>query len=293
MWLPDVLKLRPPKILTTHGLLDRWTIKRSYWKKQLISWFGQRRWTANTPVIHVNNRQEVDDVKRYLGHPHPHVVVIPNGLRPAEFKKLPVRGLFRQEFGIRPEEKIILFLSRLNLKKGLDVLLPAFHRLSRERSDLRLVLVGPDDGYLSTIQEFIQHHQLQERILLPGMLIKEQKLAAFADADVFTLPTYSESFAIAALEGLATGVPSLLTEHVGFGDYIRSYQSAHLCEPTEQSVYDGLTYLLDNPDKGAELARNAQRMIAEECDIDVLARKLLAEYQSIVDNQQVEAFRKI
>ena len=285
---PYVLKLRPPKILTTHGLLDRWTIKRSYWKKQLISWLGQRRWTANTPAIHVNNRQEVDDVRRYLGHPHPHVAIIPNGLRPAEFKNLPPRGQFRQEFGIRPDQKIILFLSRLNLKKGLDVLLPAFRRLSIERSDIQLVLVGPDDGYLGTIHEFIQQHQLQERILLPGMLIKEQKLAAFADADIFTLPTYSESFAIAALEGLATGVPSLLTEHVGFGDYLREYQAAHLCEPTEQSVYDGLKYLLENPDKGAELARNAQRMIAEECDIDVLARRLLNEYKGIVDRQQRE-----
>ncbi|WP_420149241.1 glycosyltransferase [Spirosoma sp.] len=279
---PYVMKLRPPKILTTHGLLDRWTIRRSYWKKQLISWFGQRKWTADTPVIHVNNRQEVDDVRRYLGHPHPHVVIIPNGLRPAEFKQLPPRGLFRQEFGIRPDQKVILFLSRLNFKKGLDVLLAAFLRLSNEREDVQLVLVGPDDGYLSTIQEFIQQHQLQERILLPGMLIKEQKLAAFADADIFTLPTYSESFAIAALEALATGVPSLLTEHVGFGDYIRSYQSAHLCEPTEQSVYDGLTYLLNNPDKAAELARNAQKMIAEECDIDVLARRLLDTYKGIV-----------
>ncbi len=284
---PYLMNLRPPKLLTIHGLLDRWTIRHSYWKKQLMSWAGQRQWTANTPVIHVNNRQEVDDVRRYLGHPHPHVAIIPNGLRPAEFSQLPPRGQFRQAFGIRPDQQIILFLSRLNLKKGLDVLLPAFRRLSTERPAVQLVLVGPDDGYLATIQAFIQQHRLEDRIVLPGMLIKEQKLAAFADADLFALPTYSESFAIAALEALATGTPSLLTEHVGFGDYIRSYQSAHLCEPTEQSVYDGLNYLLDNPDKAAQLAHNAQRMIAEECDIDVLARRLLTEYERVIGQKSV------
>lgn len=279
---PYLLNLKPSKLLTTHGLLDRWTIRHSYWKKQLISWAGQRKWTANTPVIHVNNQSEVDDVRRYLGHPHPHVAIIPNGLRPAEFSQLPPRGQFRQEFGLRPDQKIILFLSRLNLKKGLDVLLPAFRRISTERPDVQLVLAGPDDGYLSTIQQFIRQHHLEDRVLLPGMLIKEQKLAVFADADIFTLPTYSESFAIAALEALATGTPSLLTEHVGFGDYLRSYQAAHLCEPTEQSVYDGLNYLLDNPEKAAQLAHNAQRMIASECDIDVLARRLLIEYERAI-----------
>ncbi len=278
---PYLLKLRPPKLMTIHGLLDRWTIKRSYWKKQLMSSLGQRNWVRETPAIHVNNQQEVEDVQRYLGHPHPHVAIIPNGLRPAEFIKLPERGRFKREYGIKPDQKVILFLSRLNVKKGLDVLLPAFQRLSRERSAIQLVLAGPDDGYLATIEQFIRQHKLENRILLPGMLIKEQKLAAFADADLFVLPTYSESFAIAALEGLATGTPSLLTEHVGFGNYIRSYQSAHLCEPTEQSIYDGLVYLLDHPDYARELAKNAQRMIVEECDIEVLAKRLLNEYARI------------
>ncbi|MFD2569440.1 glycosyltransferase [Spirosoma soli] len=281
---PYLLKLRPPKLMTIHGLLDRWTIRHSYWKKQLMSTIGQRQWVRQTPIIHVNNEQEREDVRRYLGHPHPQVTIIPNGLRPSEFAQIPTRGQFKQEYGIKPEQRIILFLSRLNVKKGLDILLPAFKRLSQERADLHLVLAGPDDGYLQEIEQFIRQHKLEGRVLLPGMLIKEQKLAAFADADVFTLPTYSESFAIAALEALATGTPSLLTEHVGFGNYIRSYQSAHLCEPTEQSVYDGLTYLLDHPDYSKDLAKNAQRMIAQECDIDVLAKRLLKEYVKLTSN---------
>jgi glycosyltransferase involved in cell wall biosynthesis len=275
---PYLIKLKPPKILTTHGLLDEWALKHNYWKKRLISWIGQRHWTANTPVIHVNNKSEVNDVQRYLGYPHPNVKIVPNGLQPSEFETLPYRGRFRDEFGIDHNKKIILFLSRLNLKKGLDLLLPAFLRISKERTDIHLVIAGPDDGYLSHIQSYIQDHNLHKHVSLTGMLIKEQKLAAYADADLFTLPTYSESFAIAALEALASGIPSLLTEHVGFGDYIRLYQSAHLCETTEQSVYDGLKYLLDNPEKLPTLSHNAKLMIIKECDIDILAKRLLDAY---------------
>ncbi|GAB3759973.1 glycosyltransferase [Spirosoma pomorum] len=284
---PYALGLTPPKLMTTHGLLDQWAMKQGHWKKQLMSWLGQRQWTANTAAVHVNNQSEVEDVKRYLGHTRPHVTIIPNGLRPAEFKNLPVRGSFRKAFGIGQDKKVILFLSRLNVKKGLDRLLPAFARLKAERDDIHLVLAGPDDGYLTEIEQYIQKNKLQACVTLPGMLIKEQKLAAFVDADLFTLPTYSESFAIAALEALAAGLPTLLTEHVGFGDYIRQYEAAHLCEPTEQSVYDGLTYLLTNPEKGDQLGKNAQRMIDEQCDIDVLANKLSDAYREAIERSQV------
>jgi glycosyltransferase involved in cell wall biosynthesis len=288
--VPYVLGLKPPKLLTTHGLLDQWAMRQGHWKKQLMSWFGQRKWTATTAAIHVNNQSEVEDLKRYLGHTHPHVTIVPNGLRPAEFNDLPARGSFRKQFSIGQDKKIILFLSRLNVKKGLDILLPAFSRLLAERNDLHLVLAGPDDGYLGDIQAYIQKNNLQSHVTLPGMLIKEQKLAAFADADLYTLPTYSESFAIAALEAMAAGLPTLLTEHVGFGGYLRQYKAAHLCEPTEQSVYDGLNYLLTNPAKGAQLGVNAQRMIEEECDIDVLATKLLDAYNEAIERSQSGRF---
>ncbi|MGA0558496.1 glycosyltransferase [Larkinella sp. VNQ87] len=282
---PFFVSLRAKKVITIHGLLDRWTIRQGYWKKKIMSWLLQKRLLWQTPLILINNKREEEDVRRYLGEQHPNVQIIPNGLRISEYQNLPARGTFRQQQHISASQPMILFLSRIHIKKGLDILLPAFQQLLKTHPDAILVLAGPDDGYLSDIQQFIETNLLQNSVRLPGMLIKEQKLAAFADADVFTLPSYSEGFSVAAMEALACGVPSALTDNVGFSDYLRSYEAAVISDTTVESVRDGLAYLLDHPDDAAQMARNAQHMIREVCDINVVANQVLDAYHQLVPQQ--------
>ncbi|GAB3330318.1 glycosyltransferase [Larkinella ripae] len=279
---PFFAPVRGAKVITIHGLLDRWTIRQGYWKKKIMSWLLQKRLLKKTPLILINNTRELEDVRRYLGYEHPNVQIIPNGIRISEYQNLPARGTFRRQHGISDSQPVILFLSRIHIKKGLDILLPAFQQLLKSHSDAVLVLAGPDDGYLTEIQRFIETHQLQKNVVLPGMLIKEAKLAAFADADVFALPSYSEGFSVAAMEALTTGVPSLLTDNVGFGDYLRAYDAAYISDTTVDSVREGLAYLLDHPDDAARLARNARRMISEVCDINVVAKRVLEAYYQLV-----------
>lgn len=279
---PYFVSLRGAKVITIHGLLDRWTLKHGYLKKKIMSWVMQKRFLRKASLILLYNKREEEDVRRYLGFQHPNVRIIPNGLPISEYQHLPAKGTFRQQHNISAQQQMILFLSRIHIKKGIDILLPAFLKLRETHPNAVLVLAGPDDGYLPEVQQFIQTHQLQKYIVLPGMLIREHKLAAFADADVFTLPSYSEGFSVAAVEALACGIPSLLTENVGFADYLRSYDAAYIGDTTVDSVRDGLAYLLDHPDEAARLARNARRMVDEVCDINVVANQVLDAYYQLV-----------
>ena len=79
-----------------------------------------------------------------------------------DFEQLPAKNTFRQKFNIPSDKKIILFLSRINLKKGLDLLLPAFQKIATVRNDCKLVMAGPDDGYLAETEQFIKEHRLQD-----------------------------------------------------------------------------------------------------------------------------------
>ncbi|RRB06340.1 glycosyltransferase [Larkinella rosea] len=282
---PYFVKLRAAKVVTIHGLLDRWTLKHGYWKKKIMSWVIQKQLLKKTPLILINNKREDDDVRRYLGYQHPNVQIIPNGLRISEYQNLPAKGTFRQQHQIENNQQMILFLSRIHIKKGVDILLPAFRLLQKTHPNAVLVLAGPDDGYLPDVQQFIETHQLRKSIILPGMLINTDKLAAFADADVFTLPSYSEGFSVAAMEALACGVPAVLTDHVGFSDYLRAYEAAYISDTTVESVRDGLAYLLDHPAEAALMAQNARRMVSEVCDINVVANRVLDAYHQLVPQQ--------
>src|SRR5690606_12828963 len=73
-------------------------------------------------------------------------VVIPNGLELSEYSELPPPGAIRARCGEIGARRIVLFLGRLNFKKGLDLLIPAFARACAAIPDLHLVIAGPDDG---------------------------------------------------------------------------------------------------------------------------------------------------
>ncbi|MEA5139811.1 glycosyltransferase [Arcicella rigui] len=279
---PYLAGVKTPKCVTIHGLLDRWALANGYWKKKLFAIFFQKRLLDKTELIQINNLDEKQDLLGFLGHQHPNVAIVPNGMNLSNFDNLPAKGIFRDKFNLPKEPKIILFLSRLNIKKGLDLLLPAFQKISSQRQDCILVLAGPDDGYLAETKAFIEKNNLQKSIYLVGMLTGNDKLEAFADADIFVLPSYSEGFSIATLEAMISGVPSLLSDRVGFGEAIRQNQAAHLVDLDEKSVVEGLNRMLDDEQYCKLLAENGKALVKKQYDIELVALNLLNEFKKIV-----------
>ncbi len=282
---PYLAGIKTAKCITTHGLLDHWTIGKGYWKKYLFGLLFQKRIIKNTDLIQINNTDEQDDLKRFLGFEHPNVKIIPNGMNLQDFSILPTKGTFRDKFQIPNDKKIILFMSRINLKKGLDLLLPAFQEVTSQRSDCLLILAGSDDGYLSETQRFIKEKSLEKSIKLVGMLTGNDKLAALADADIFVLPSHSEGFSIATLEALISGVPSLLSDRVGFGQAIRETNAAHLVELTEESITKGLIQMLDNQEYCKTLSKNGINLVKNSYDIKLVAKQLFVEFEKIMKNK--------
>ena len=278
---PYLAGIKTAKCITTHGLLDSWTIGKGYWKKMLFGFLFQKRILKNTELIQINNTDEQADLKRFLGLKHPNVQIIPNGMNLGDFEKLPAKNTFREKYAIPNDKKIILFLSRINLKKGLDLLLPAFKEIVSQRNDCLLIMAGPDDGYLAETEHFIKANHLEDKIKLVGMLMGEDKLAAFTDANIFALPSHSEGFSIATLEALISGIPSLLSDRVGFGEAIRENHAAHLVDLNVGSIVEGLNKMLDNQQYCDDLSKNGIALVKNKYDIEIVARRLFAEFENI------------
>ena len=279
---PYLAGIKTAKCITTHGLLDKWTISKGYWKKYIFGLLFQKNILRNTDLIQINNTDEKGDLKRFLGFQHPNVKIIPNGMNLRDFAALPKKNNFRNQFNIPKDKQLILFMSRINLKKGLDLLLPAIKKIFSQRNDCLLVLAGPDDGYLSEVYDFITKNSLNDKIFLVGMLTGNDKLAALSDANIFVLPSHSEGFSIATLEALISGVPSLLSDRVGFGEAIRESKAAHLVELNEQSIVDGLNRMLDDKVYCESLSVNGISLVREKYDIELVAKQLYNEFEKII-----------
>lgn len=278
---PFLIPHKAALVITIHGLLDRWAVAHSKWKKDIVTALYQKKILGKADLIQINNTDEEEDVIRYLGYRPANMVIVPNGMKVSEYINLPEKGIFRKKHDIRPDQQMVLFMGRLNIKKGLDLLLPAFQQVYEKLPNAVLILAGPDDGYQAETEEFISKHNLGDRIKLVGMLTDTIKKEALADADLFVLPSYSEGFSIAVLEAMTSKVPTLVSDRVGFGDYIKKYNASYLTPLTSEGVAAGLLKILQDKTYADQLKNQAFRMVTENFDITVVANQLLEEYKKI------------
>ena len=154
------------------------------------------------------------------GVPAGNISVRRNGVDLAEFDSLPPRGSFRERNGIRPDDKVILFVGRLASVKSLELVLEAMAKLPD--ASVRLVMAGPEesDGYRQFLEETAADLQIGARLLFTGPMYGRDKLEALVDADVFVLPSRSENFGNAAVEAMACSRPVIVTEGCGVAPYV-------------------------------------------------------------------------
>lgn len=185
-----------------------------------------------------------------------------NGIDVAACRQLPSKEVFCQRFKLAPADRLVLFVGRISPIKNLEQLIRAFDRAAL--ANVKLVLAGPESEppYAAKLRELIQSLNLADRILWTGPLFDADKLAALAAADLFVLPSLSESFGNAAAEAVAAGVPVLLTDTCGIAPLI--HRRAGLAVPLgEESLANGLRLLLDDAVQRAALTRHREAVLQE------------------------------
>jgi glycosyltransferase involved in cell wall biosynthesis len=176
-------------------------------KKALYAALVEIRRMQRAACLRALSLDEVDDYRR-LGLTNP-IAIIPNG---TDAQPGATPGLFLDAYPQLTGKRTILFLGRLHQKKGLQLLLQAWARVSSKADDVQLVIAGPDsENMRASLEKVTDELKLRSSVTFTGMLTGEQKWSAFAAASLFVLPSYSEGFSIAILEALAMGLPVIVT----------------------------------------------------------------------------------
>jgi glycosyltransferase involved in cell wall biosynthesis len=207
-------------------------------------------------------------------------VVVPNGLDLAEYGALPPPGTFRarhREIGAR---RVVLFLSRLNFKKGLELLVPGFAAALKSQPDLHLVIAGPDDGMLGETQRLVRESGIADHVTFTGMLVGTTKLAAFTDAFAFFLPSYSENFGIAIVEAMACGVPVAISDKVNIWREVEAAGAGLVAPTTAGSVAEQILALAADPAKTRAMGEKGRKLVVERFGWDKIALQLESVYRS-------------
>ena len=183
--------------------------------------------------------------------------VIPNGIEYTRFDG--ARPLPHLKDGRRN----ILFVGRKDARKGLRYLLEAFMGRLRQRSDLRLVIVGPgtaDRDSAGLLDEIAGHDA--GAVINAGIVANNELPRYYASADVFCSPaTGGESFGIVLLEAMAAGAPVVASDIDGYRDVVTHGATGLLATPrSPDAVADAISRVLDEPGLAGRLAAAGKQM---------------------------------
>lgn len=269
-----------PFVVTPHGMLEPWSLSYKAGKKKFYYTWLEKPALKKAAAMHMLAAPEAEQIKM-LGLPTP-LVVIPNGVRDRDFQVLPEETLFAQKFPQTQGKKLILFLSRIDPKKGLDLLAIAFSQVHTKFPETHLAIAGPDNiGFLPTAQGYFAQAGCLDAVTFTGMLTGSLKLAAIASASIFVAPSYSEGFSISILEGMAAGLPCVITTACNFPEAAFA-DAAHVVEPNGDRIAEALIQCLQYPETAKQMGDRARQLILEQYTWDRIAAKLIELYKSIL-----------
>lgn len=266
---------RLPIVISPRGMLVGDLIRR---KSRLAksAWINivERRNLSHASLLHFTSQIERDEYD-HLGLPARPSVVIPNGVELSSF------AAAQRQTGSPP---VILFLGRINWKKGLDLLIPAMVHVP----DARLVIAGNDEEGLSAqLQSLAREANVAHRIQFVGEVDKTEKDRLLALANVLVLPSYSENFGNAVLEGMAAGVPVVVTPQVGLAPAVEQAGAGIVVPGNPEALGHALAALLADPEKQKQMGDRGRRAAVERFSWYSVAAAMSASYEQLIANRAV------
>lgn len=194
-----------PYVLTVHGLDLYSNLENARWRAEI-----QYAADGARAIVCVGSRLARDCIAE-LGCDPARTLVIPNTYDADRFRHV------TRERGPHPVR--LITLGRLSSEKGHDVLLRSFAELVGRRMHVTLDVVG-DGPERPSLKALAEELGIAPHVTFHGRLLDEDVARAYADADVFVLPSRSEGFGVALIEAMATGLPVVATRSGGPEDIV-------------------------------------------------------------------------
>lgn len=285
-----------PYFVYAHGMLDPWSRRATPVKyiKKLLYWiFFERQTARNANAVVFTTPDEAVLARRYFPMWSWRELVVGNGIAEPPPRPQDAAAAFRSNLSIPGERRIVLFLSRIHPKKGIDLLLHAFADSSVLRQDCQLVIAGDGErAHVDEVHALARRLGLDQSVSLPGALYGHSKWQAFYACDVFALPSHQENFGIAVVEAMAAGAPIITTTAVNIHSTVDAYGAGIICRDDKDDVRTALErwHGLDM-NALTSMRRNARRCYEEQYRIDVASHKLLSAMQTAIDRNEAAVER--
>lgn len=266
-----------PYLVAPRGMLvPEMVARKNSLVKRLWLRFIERQNLEQAAGLHVTSGLEIEDVQRF-GYHLPPCHLVPNGLDPDDSSGEPspqIREIFSRG-------SYLLFLGRINWKKGLDRLIRALPQVT----GAPLVIAGNDEeGYRPTLENLAREVGVSDRIIFTGPVAGADKQALLANAAVMAAPSYSENFGNVIIEAWSAGCPVVVTPEVGLAEVVAETGAGLVVDGNPELLAGALSRFLHEGDLREAMGQRGRVLVAERYTWDAVARQMEAVYRDILSD---------
>lgn len=279
----DARRLGVPYLVTMRGMLDDWSMAQGTLRKRAFLALCGRTHLENAAVVHLTAKAEETQARKWFERGKS--TVLPNFLDLTPYRNAPGPELARKRFPrlAQPNDKgehdpMVLFLSRIHHKKGVETLLHAIANLTRRGVECVVAIAGSGDtDYVEAMKKLAVDLSIADRTVWTGHVGGEIKVSLYQAAEVFALPTHSENFGFVFPEALASGTPVLTTKGVDIWPELESSGASTILANNVEAFEEEIHRLLTRRDELDAMRARAKPWVFDAFD----EQKLLARYEAM------------
>lgn len=259
-----------PYVVSPRGMLTpALVVRKSRWLKTAWIRLFERRTLEGAAAVHVTSELEKQELASFPFRLR-EVFVAPNGVavpeqRPALASNAPPS---------------VLFVGRINWKKGLERLIEALRCVPGARLD---IAGNDEEGLRPKLEAQAGQAGLGARVRFLGLVEGERKQELYRKATVLALPSLSENFGNAALEAMAQGCPVVLGTGVGLADAVARHGAGLVCAPDASSLAQALRALIEDRSLRESSAQAAYTLARRDYAWASVAARIEDHYRAIVE----------
>jgi glycosyltransferase involved in cell wall biosynthesis len=243
-----------------HGMLDPYSLKVKRWRKSTYLWAAERKNLNAAQRLIYTTPEEAELAARQIPY-LPKSAVVPLGGDAPETGFEDLTAQFFNNYPIARYRRQVLFLGRLEFKKGLDRALAILPSVLSTFPDLLFTIVGGGSPtFVRRLEKMVAANNLEQNVLITGALDGSLKWGAYASAELFLLPSRQENFAITVAEAMQMGLPVIISDRVNSWPYVQESHAGLVLPDKELEAQLGSTLimLLQNTSVAKEMGKRGQ-----------------------------------
>ena len=289
VWEPSNLQVaaacrdaKTPHVISLRGMLDDWSMEQSRWRKRLYMLAGGRKMLERASAVHCTADAELAQSRKWF--PRGRGAVVPNLMDMSPYASVPDPEVARNRWPeLRACDSSVLFLSRIQHKKGMEHLVDAMSILASRDDAPHLMIAGTGDSeYEERIRKQADDLGLGSRISWVGHVGGDLKNSLFAACDVFALPTSQENFGFVFFESLACGTPVVTTDLVDTRDEIERSGGGVIVSQDAEAFADAIASFRDGRRDAASMGTSGREWTLKNLSTEEVSSRFERLYESCI-----------